>query len=78
MHSGKGAKKMRKVQKLVASKWVDVVPEKVKPGDIIRLFEPDGRPVRIKDWPTAGQSQLRVTEVVALGNGHFRFKGEPA
>lgn len=69
---------MRKIQRLESAGWVDVKPNEVKKGDIIRLFEPDGRPVRIPDWPVKGQSVLKVTRVVALENGHFRFMGEPA
>lgn len=37
---------MRKVQRLESASWVDVEPYQVKPGNVIRLFEPDGRPVR--------------------------------
>lgn len=69
---------MRKVQRLESTGWVDVEPEEVKVGDVIRLFEPDGRPVRIPDWPKAGQSVLKVNDVMPLENGHVRFTGEPA
>lgn len=32
----------------------------------------------IPDWPEAGQSVLRVNDVMPLENGHVRFAGEPA
>ncbi|GGK22671.1 hypothetical protein GCM10010965_14460 [Caldalkalibacillus thermarum] len=69
---------MRKIQRFKSGRWLDTEPQQIKPGDIIRLFEPDGRPVRIPDWPKKGQSELKVREVIPLPNGNYRFVGEPA
>ncbi|QZT33676.1 hypothetical protein HUR95_15850 [Caldalkalibacillus thermarum TA2.A1] len=64
---------MRKIQRFESGVWSDTEPQQVKPGDIIRLFEPDGRPVII-----SSNKNFKVKKVIPLQDGHYRFVGEPA
>lgn len=63
----------RTIQRLEKSGWTDVCPEQVKEGDIIRMFETNGKPVIPKDWPKYSKYEMKVEKIVHIQGNHYRF-----
>ena len=62
----------RKIQRLEKSGWMDVYPEQVKEGDVIRMFETNGKPVFPADWPKK-TPEMKVANIIPIQGDHYRF-----
>lgn len=64
---------MRRVQRLEESGWKNVLPEEVRVGDVIRMFEPNGKSFYPKDWPKYSKYEMKVEKIVHIQGNHYRF-----